>query len=108
MALEPKLIKLPMVKRAEFGRQATEGPDKPELPDDDVNDEAKTSLLGKLQAILGFTLDLNERIPCRQKIGVQVVATVRGISKVPNFFAPSKARRMRSRPAWTCLFHGMT
>src|ERR1700692_1816148 len=86
MALEPKLIKLPMVKRAEFRRQATKGPDQPELRGDDVNDETKTSLLGKLEAILGFTLHLDERIARRQKIGVQVVTTVSGISKVTNFF----------------------
>ena len=56
MALEPKLIELFIVKGAEFRRQATEGPDKPELRGDDVNDETKPSLLRKLEAILGFTL----------------------------------------------------
>jgi hypothetical protein len=38
MALEPKLIKLPVIKGAEFRRQATKSPDKPELRGDDVDD----------------------------------------------------------------------
>ena len=74
MALEPKLIKLPIVKGAEFRRQAPESPDKPELRGDDVDDETKPSLLGKLEAILGFTLHLSERISRGEKVRVQVVA----------------------------------
>ena len=77
MALEPKLIKLPIVKGAEFRRQATEGSDKPELRGDDVNDDTKPSLLGKLEAILGFTMDLRERISRSEKVCVQGVAAVR-------------------------------
>ena len=68
MALEPKLIKLLIVEGAEFRRQATEGPDKPELRGDDVNDETEPHLLRKLEAILGFTLHLNERISRREKV----------------------------------------
>src|ERR1700683_3868828 len=86
MKLEPKLIKLLMVKSAEFGSQATEGPDQPELSGDDVNDEAKTSLLGKLEALLVFVLNLSERIASSQKIGVKIVATISGISKVADSF----------------------
>ena len=40
------------------------------------------SLLGKLEAILGFTLHLNERISRRQKVRVQVDAAVRRKSEV--------------------------
>src|SRR6266446_2180339 len=76
MALEPKLVKLSIVKGPEFRCQATEGPDKPELGGDDVNYETESSLLGELEAILGFTLRLDERIPGCQKIRVQVVAAV--------------------------------
>ena len=73
MAFEPKLIKLPIVKVAEFRRQATEGSDKPELRGDDVNDDTKPSFLGKLEAILGFTMDLRERISRSEKVCVQGV-----------------------------------
>src|SRR5260370_19377098 len=82
MALEPKIIKLFIVKGAEFRRRTTEGPDKPELRGDDVNDETKPSLLRKLKAILGFTLHFRERISRRQKVGVHVVAAVRRKTEV--------------------------
>ena len=62
MALEPKLLKLPIVKAAEFRRQTTERPDKPELCGAGVNDPTESSLPRKLEAILGFTLHLYERI----------------------------------------------
>src|SRR5260370_38225801 len=76
MAIEPKLIKLSILKGAEFRRHATEDPDKPELRSDDVNGEAKPSLPRKLEAILGFTLHLHERISRCQKVCVQVDAAV--------------------------------
>src|SRR6266478_5299762 len=77
MALEPKLLKLPIVKGAEFRRQTTECSNKPELRGDDVNDETKPpGLLRKLETILGFTLHLHERISRCQKICVQVDAAV--------------------------------
>ena len=82
MALKPKLIKLPVVKGAEFRRQPAEGPDKPELRSNEVNHEAEPSLLRKLEAILGFTLHLGERISRRQKVRVQVDAAVRRKSEV--------------------------
>src|SRR5260370_20066999 len=76
MALESKLIKLSILKGAEFRRHATEGPDKPELHSDDVTDETEPSLPRKLEAILGFTLHLHERISRCQKVCVQVDAAV--------------------------------
>ena len=63
-------------------RQATEGPDKPKLGGDEVNDVTEPGLLGKLQTILGFTLHLNQRISSCQKVRVQVVAAVRRKSEV--------------------------
>jgi len=108
MPLEPNLIKLPVVKGAEFRRQATEGPDKPKLCGDEVNDVTEPGLLGKLEAILGFTLHLNQRISSRQKVRVQVVAAVRRKVRSPVLFAASKARRSRSRQARKCFVHGMT
>src|SRR5258708_20856619 len=82
MALELNLIKLLIVKRAKFRRQATERTDKPELASDHVNDETKPCLLRKLEAILGFTLHLSDRISRRQEIRVQVLAAVRTESQV--------------------------
>src|ERR1700722_19619133 len=82
MLLEPNLIKLPVVKEAETRRQATEGPDKPKLSGDEVNDVTEPGLLGKLETILGFTLHLNQRISSRQEVRVQVIAAVRGKSEI--------------------------
>ena len=82
MPLESNFIKLPVVKEAEFRRQATEGPDKPKLCGDEVNDVTEPGLLGKLEATLGFPLHLNQRISSRQKVRVQVVAAVSRKSEV--------------------------
>src|SRR6476660_2939377 len=82
MALELQLIKLPIVKGAELRRRTTEGPDKPELRGDYVNDETKPSLLRKLEGTLGFTLHLLERLSRRQKVRVHVVEAVRRKTKV--------------------------
>src|SRR6266850_3097041 len=82
MALEPKLIELLIVEAAEFRRQAAEGPDKPELRGDDVNDETEPSLLRKPEAILGFMLHVNERISRCQKVRIQVVAAISRKSEV--------------------------
>src|SRR5262249_47726954 len=71
-----------IIKGTEFRRQATERPDKPELCGDDVNDETEPGLLRKLEAILSFTLHLDERISRRQKVRVQVVAAVRRTTEV--------------------------
>ena len=49
MALESKLLKLFIVKEAEFRRQPTKSPDKSELRSNDVKDSTEPSLLGKLQ-----------------------------------------------------------
>jgi hypothetical protein len=66
-----------MVKGAEFRRRTTEGPDNPEVWGDAIDDETKPSLLGELEAILGFTLDLRERISRGEKVRVQGGAAVR-------------------------------
>src|ERR1700741_4267316 len=82
MALESELIKQSIVKEAEFGRQPTKSPYEFELRGNDVNDQTEPSLLGKLEAILGFTLDLNQRISPSQKLCVHVVAAVSRIGEV--------------------------
>ena len=85
MALELKLVEPLIVEGAELRRQATQGPDKPELRGDDVNDETEPRLLCELETILGFTLHLSKRISRRQKVRVQVVAAVRGKGEVTDF-----------------------
>jgi hypothetical protein len=76
MVLESKLLKLSIIKGAEFRRQPTKAPDKPELCGNDVNDSTEPSLLGKLQAILDCALDLRERISRSEQVRVQGVAAV--------------------------------
>jgi hypothetical protein len=56
--------------------EPTKSSDKSELRGDDVNDTAEPSLPGKLQAALGFTLDLREQISRSEKVRVQGVAAV--------------------------------
>src|SRR5258708_23989014 len=85
MALELKLVEPLIVEGAEFRRQATEGPDKPELRGDDVNDETEPGLLRKLEAILRFTLRLNERISHGEKVRVQVDWTISRKREVTDF-----------------------
>jgi hypothetical protein len=48
MALESELLKLSIIKGAEFGRQPAQGPNKCELRGNNVNDPTEPSLLGKL------------------------------------------------------------
>src|ERR1700740_3036158 len=76
MALEPKVIKLSIVEGTKLVRQATEGSDQPKLPGNAVNDETEPGLLRKLEPVLGFTLNLNERIACREQDRAQVRTTV--------------------------------
>ena len=68
MTLEPDLIKSLIVKGAELRRQTTKGPDQSNLRGDEVNDVTKPGLLGKLKAMLGFTLNLSQRISYRQMV----------------------------------------
>src|ERR1700737_1080307 len=85
MTLEPKLIEPLIVEGAEFWRQATEGPDKPELRGDDVNDETEPSLLRKLEPILGFTLRLNEWVSHGEKVRAQGDCTISRKREVTDF-----------------------
>src|SRR6267378_3302496 len=75
-ALYPKLIKLPIIEGSKFRRQSAKSPDQPELSGSDVNDKPKPRFLRKCERILGFTLHINERVACREKIRDQVAAAV--------------------------------
>src|SRR5690242_1458211 len=85
MMLEPKLIEPLIVEGSEFWRQATEGPDKPDLRGDDVNDETEPGLLRKLEPIFGFTLGLNEWVSNREKVRVQMDWTMSRKSEITDF-----------------------
>ena len=110
MTFEFQLIKLSIVKGAEFWRQATKGPDKRELRSDDVNDQTKPSLLSKLEAILGFTLHLHERISRRQKVRVQVGAAVRRKSEIADLVRDleSPAYQVTASPNMFRPWHDLT
>src|SRR3981189_2823168 len=82
MALEPTLIEPPIVEGAECRRRAAEGPDQSELRSDDVDDETEPRTLRELEAMLGLTLRVDERISGREKVRVQVVAAIRRKSEV--------------------------
>jgi hypothetical protein len=73
MALEPELIKPLAVETAEDRRQAAEGADQPKLYGESVHHETKPAFLGKLEAFLGFSLHVDERITHREKVRDQVV-----------------------------------
>src|ERR1700676_2660960 len=76
------LIKLLIVKRAECRRQAAQRPDQPELGGDGVNDKPEPGLLREREAMLGFAFRLGKRIARREKVRVQFVAAVGGVSEV--------------------------
>src|SRR3984893_2495599 len=82
MALEPRLIKLLIVEGAECRRQAAQRSDQPELGDDAVNDKPEPRLLREREAMLGFAFRLGKRIARREKVRVQLVAAVGGVSEV--------------------------
>src|SRR5258705_7780476 len=82
MALEPRLIKLLIVEGAECRRQAAQRPDQPEVGDEAVNDKPDPRLLREREAMLGFAFHLGKRIAGREKVRVQLVAAVGGVSEV--------------------------
>src|ERR1700752_3739501 len=82
MALDAMLIKLMIVEGAEFRRQAAQRPDQPELGGDAVNDKPEPRVLREREATLGFAFHLGKRIARGEKVGVQFVAAVGGVSEV--------------------------
>ena len=77
MALILSFIKFLIVKGAEYRSQPTERPYECDLHANEINHEAEAYLLRKREALLGFTLHLNQRISRRKKIRVHVVTAVR-------------------------------
>ena len=92
MALEPQLVELLIVKRAEFRRQAAQRPDQPELRGDDVDDETEPHLLRKRETMLGFALHLDERIARREKVRIRLIAAVGRKSEVADLVRQPRTR----------------
>src|ERR1700721_198635 len=82
MVLDPTLIKLIIVEGAEFRRQTAQRPDQPELGGDGVNDKPEPRLLCEREAMFGFAFHLAKRIARREKVRVQFVAAVGGVSEI--------------------------
>src|SRR6202162_1750663 len=82
MALYPTLIKLLIVEAAEGRRQTAQRPDQPELRYDGVNDKPEPRLLREREAMFGFAFHLGKRIARREKVRVQFVAAIGGVSEV--------------------------
>ena len=81
-ALDPSLIKLLIVKGAECRRQAAQRSDQPELAGDGINDKTEPRLLSKREAAFGFAFHLGKWIACREKVRVQFVTAVGGVSEI--------------------------
>src|SRR5882762_6494745 len=80
--LDSSLVELIVVEGAECRRQAAQRPDQPELGGDGVNDKPEPHLLREREALLGFAFRLGKRIARREKVRVQLVAAVGGVSEI--------------------------
>src|SRR5258705_11329370 len=83
MLLEAALVELRIIEGVEVRCQSTERPDQSVLRGNDVADETEPHLPHEFERALDLVLDVSERIPGGEKIGVQVVAAIGCISKVP-------------------------
>src|SRR5260370_7643893 len=93
MLLEAALVELRIIEGGEVRCQSTERPDQSVLRGNDVADETEPHLLHEFERALDLVLDVSERIPGGEKIGIQVVAAIGRISKVPGAL-----RRVESSP----------
>ena len=82
MPLELQLVKLLIVKGAKFRGQPTENPDNSDLWTEKVRNKAELRPLGKRETLLGFRLDLGERISYPQEVRDQLRAAISGKCKV--------------------------
>src|SRR5260370_8055830 len=93
MVLEAALVELRIIEGLEVRCQSTEHPDQSVLRGNDVADETEPHLPHEFERALDLVLDVSEWIPGGEKIGVQVVAAIGCISKVP-----AALRRVESTP----------
>src|SRR5258705_12329318 len=93
MLLEAALVELRVIEGPEVRCQSAERPDQSVLRSNDVADETEPHLPHEFERALDLVLDVSERIPGGEKIGIQVVAAIGRISKVP-----AALRRVESTP----------
>src|SRR5258708_39268177 len=93
MLLEAALVELRIVEGPEVRCQPTERPDQPVLRGNDVADQTEPHLPHEFERVLDLVLDVSERISGGEKIGIQIVAAIGRISKVPGAL-----RRVESAP----------
>src|SRR5262249_54570469 len=85
ITLEPKLIELVIIEGAKSRGQAAKGSEEAELRFDVVDDAAARNPLHKPEATLGFTLHVDQLIPCYQPVLDQVVAANTRVGHVTYF-----------------------
>src|ERR1700760_2480949 len=86
MLLEPPLIELRLVKRAELWSQAAKGSDQSESYDNVVGNKVKPQLSTELEPVLGLSLELLERISAREKVCNHVTNAESRIREITAFF----------------------
>ena len=82
MMLKPSLVEVFVIEGAEFRRQATKRSDEPELRGDAIDNENELDIGRERQATFSLTLHLVQRVAGREKVRIQDVAAVCGISEI--------------------------
>jgi hypothetical protein len=88
--LEVGLIELRIVEGREARGQTPEGPDEPELSNDDVSDITKLRLPHELESMLGLALDVAKRISGGQQNRDQTVAGIDRVFEVTGLLRRGK------------------
>src|SRR6202140_470126 len=93
MLLEAALVELRIIEGVEVRCKSTERPDESVLRGNEVADETEPHLPHEFECFLDLVRDFTERISGGEKIGIQVGAAIRCISKVSGVL-----RRVESAP----------
>src|SRR5271165_372953 len=86
MLLEPALIELRIVKRAELWSQAAKRSNQSQGRDNVVGNKVKPYLSSELEPLLGLSLDILERISAREKVRDHVARAESRICEIAAFF----------------------
>src|SRR5581483_4644988 len=84
VSLEPKLVELFVVKRAECPRQPPQHPDQSKLRSHQVDGQPEPCPLGESQAVLRFILCFCKRMAGREQVHVEAGTTEGGVCNVAN------------------------
>jgi hypothetical protein len=85
MMFEPALIEPSIIEGAELGRQATQSPDHTELGGEKADHLPEPSFPGEFKPVLGFSLQLAQRIAGSEKIRDEVVTAICRKGEVAGF-----------------------